>query len=119
MVGPIAGEELTGPILSIMSTREFDSLFLFYTPHTRANSFATSEEVRRRYPQTRVVMTMELILADPKNYSILLSLLTERVRMAKLHLELISLRPCVYCCPCADYEGESGCAPRSSTPLHW
>jgi Regulator of RNA terminal phosphate cyclase len=87
-VGPVAGEELTGPILSILSTREFDSLFLFYTPHTRANALATSEEVQARYPQTRVVMTMELILADPKNYSTLLGLLTERVRIEKLHLEL-------------------------------
>lgn len=88
MVGPVAGEELTGPILSIMSTREFDSLYLFHTPHTRPNAVATSEEILRRYPQCRLTMTMELNIADPKNYSLLLSLLTERVRKEKLHLQL-------------------------------
>ena len=88
MAGPVAGEELTGPILSIMSTREFDSLYLFHTPHTRPNAVATSEEILRRYPQCRVTMTMELNIADPKNYSLLLSLLTERVRKERLHLQL-------------------------------
>jgi len=97
-VGPVAGEELTGPILSIMSTREFDSLFLFCTPHTRANALATADEVKRRYPRTRVVMSMELILADPKNYRILLSLLTERVRKENLHLELQKPHVQAYIC---------------------
>jgi hypothetical protein len=30
--GEVAGEELTGPILSLMGARQFNFLFLFYTP---------------------------------------------------------------------------------------
>ena len=97
-VGPVADEELTGPILSIMSTREFDSLFLFYTPHTRDNALATSEEVQRRHPQTRVVMLMELNIGDPKNYSTLLGCLTQRVRGENLHLELLRPNVQAYIC---------------------
>jgi hypothetical protein len=34
MQGEIAGESLPGPILSMMSGRHFDALYLFHTPHT-------------------------------------------------------------------------------------
>lgn len=46
--GEIAGEELPGPILSIMSARKFNSLYLFFTPHTRANALATIDEITSR-----------------------------------------------------------------------
>jgi hypothetical protein len=52
--GEIAGEELPGPILSIMSAKQFRFLLLFHTPHTRDNALATKTEVSRRYPMCRV-----------------------------------------------------------------
>src|SRR5262249_12819977 len=69
--GEIAGEELPGPILSIMSARKFTSLFLFFTPHTRANALATSNEITRRYADCRVT-AQELPVSDPKDYSSLM-----------------------------------------------
>jgi len=39
----IAAEGLPGPVLSIMSAKKFDSLFLFHTQHTRQNAVATVE----------------------------------------------------------------------------
>src|SRR5437899_8138000 len=65
--GEIAGEELPGPILSIMSAKQFDSLFLFHTPHVHKNALATKTEVSRRYP-TCSVLVHELHISDPKNY---------------------------------------------------
>src|ERR1700758_3401092 len=67
LAGEIAGEELPGPILSIMSARKFCSLFLFFTPHTRENAVATANEVTRRYADCRVT-AYELAVSDPKDY---------------------------------------------------
>ena len=47
----VAGQELPGPILSILSAKQFDSVFLFHTPHTRENALATKDEISRKYPE--------------------------------------------------------------------
>jgi len=78
--GEIAGEELSGPILSIMSARQFDTLFLFHTPHTRENAGATKNEVSNRYPECRV-QVYELPVSDPKDYSSLMGLLARWIRI--------------------------------------
>jgi DNA-binding NtrC family response regulator len=67
----VAGEELPGPILSIMSAKEFDSAFLFHTPHTRENALATEDEMSRKYPECRVQLR-QLPVSDPKDYSSLM-----------------------------------------------
>ena len=79
VVGEIAGEALPGPILSIMSAKKFDSLFLFHTPHTRENATATCNEITGRYPRCRVEMH-ELPVSDPKDYSLLMGTLCRRLR---------------------------------------
>jgi transcriptional regulator with AAA-type ATPase domain len=79
MPSEVAGEEQPGPILSMMAARQFDFLFLFHTPHVRENAEATREEVARRHPKC-VVMTHELPVADPKNYSLLMGHLARKVR---------------------------------------
>jgi transcriptional regulator with PAS, ATPase and Fis domain len=77
--GEIAGEQLPGPILSIMSAKEFRHLFLFHTPHTRAQAVATEKEVSSRYPECQIVVN-ELPVSDPKDYSSVMGRLARTVR---------------------------------------
>jgi hypothetical protein len=51
----IAGEDLLGPILSLVGARKFDILFLFHTPHTRNNALAAASacmSCRSQIPKT-------------------------------------------------------------------
>jgi DNA-binding NtrC family response regulator len=77
--GEVAGEELPGPILSIMDAKQFSSVYLFYTPHTRENALATKAEATQRYPEC-TVKSIELPIADPKNYSSLMGYLGAVIR---------------------------------------
>src|SRR5229473_42744 len=77
--GEIAGEQLPGPILSIMSAKQFGHLFLFHTPHTRENAVATEKEVSDRYPECQIVVN-ELTVSDPKDYSSVMGRLARTVR---------------------------------------
>jgi DNA-binding NtrC family response regulator len=77
--GEIAGEELPGPVLSMMSARSFGLLYLFHTPHTRRHTAATQQEVAQRFPPCRVIVH-ELPATDPKDFSILLGSLTRIIR---------------------------------------
>jgi hypothetical protein len=51
MLTAVAGENQPGPVLSILSAKRFDFLFLFFTPHTRANADATKSHVQKRFPE--------------------------------------------------------------------
>jgi sigma54-dependent transcription regulator len=82
MAGDVAGEEQPGPILSIMSARQFESLLLFYTPHTRENALATRDEVRRRHPDCEI-SAFELPVSDPQDYSSLMGSLARQIRELK------------------------------------
>src|SRR5437899_6202444 len=73
--GEIAGEQLPGPILSIMSAKQFRHLFLFHTPHTREHAADTEREVSSRYPECHIVVN-ELPISDPKDYSSIMGRLT-------------------------------------------
>lgn len=75
----IAGEQLPGPILSIMSAKQFRHLFLFHTPHTREHAVATEKEVSRRYPECQIVVN-ELLVSDAKDYSSVMGHLGRTVR---------------------------------------
>ena len=77
--GEIAGEQLPGPILSIMSAKQFRHLFLFHTPHTRQHAVATEKEVSSRYPECQIIVN-ELPISDPKNYSSVMGRLARTVR---------------------------------------
>src|SRR6266568_1584581 len=94
--GEIAGEELPGPILSIMSAKQFGFLLLFHTPHTRENAVATKTEVSRRYPRCRV-FAHELPISDPKDYSSLMGRLARLVRIFMLKLGLSQTTDCYVC----------------------
>src|SRR5580692_5377177 len=77
--GEIAGERLPGPVLSIMSAKQFQHLFLFHTPHTREHAVATEKEVSSRYPECQIVVN-ELPVSDPKDYSSVMGRLARTVR---------------------------------------
>src|SRR6266404_1048206 len=77
--GEVAGEELPGPILSIMDAKPFNSAYLFHTPHTRENALGTKAEITQRYPEC-MVQLHELAVADPKDYSSLMGQLGLFVR---------------------------------------
>lgn len=94
--GEIAGEELPGPILSIMSAKQFRFLLLFHTPHTRDNALATKTEVSRRYPTCRVFVH-ELSISDPKDYSSLMGRLARLVRILMLKVGLSQTTDCYVC----------------------
>src|SRR5258708_2393400 len=81
--GEIAGEQLPGPILSIMSAKQFRHLFLFHTPHTREQTVATEKEVSSRYPECQIVVH-ELTISDPKDYSSVMGRLARTIRLMKL-----------------------------------
>jgi DNA-binding NtrC family response regulator len=76
--GVVAGEERTGPVLSLLDARPFDRLFLFCTPHTRDNAEATRGEVGGRFPGCAITVR-ELPVSDPKDYSPLMGLLARSV----------------------------------------
>jgi hypothetical protein len=78
MAGEIAGEELPGPILSIMSAKQFRKLFLFHTLHTRENAYASVKAVSSRYPDCQI-SGRELRVSDPKDYSSIIDRLAEVV----------------------------------------
>jgi transcriptional regulator with AAA-type ATPase domain len=75
----IAGEDVPGPILSLMNARQFEHVFLFHTPHTRTNAIATEQEISRRHPQCRI-RTCELPVSDPKDYSKVIDALSPAIR---------------------------------------
>ena len=77
--GEIAGDQLPGPILSLMSAKQFQHLFLFHTPHTREHAAATENEVSNRYPGCQVAVH-ELPVSDPKDYSSVMGHLARTVR---------------------------------------
>jgi DNA-binding NtrC family response regulator len=81
--GELAEEQFPGPILSILSAKKFDSIFLFYTPHTRRNAQETEAEALQRYPDCRITLH-EIPIPDPKNYRMLIGLLRAIVQKLAL-----------------------------------
>lgn len=79
MPSGIEGEEQPGPILSLLSARQFDFLFLFHTPHTRENAAATEREASQRHPSCQITLH-ELPVSDPKDYSSLMGRLARQIR---------------------------------------
>src|SRR5438105_9673710 len=77
--GELAGEDLPGPILSIMNARPIGRLHLFHTPHTGKNAAATQDEVLRRYPQCKV-LHWEVPISDPKDDSCLMGPMSRYLR---------------------------------------
>lgn len=65
--GLVDHEEQPGPILSLLSTRSFDHIFLFDTPTTRKITEETKDTISRLYPAS-VAHVIEINLSDPTSY---------------------------------------------------
>jgi DNA-binding NtrC family response regulator len=81
----IAGGDQSGPILSILASRQFDQVFLFHTPHTRANALATHDVLTRRFPRC-IAALHELPVSDPKDYSALMGSLAHVIAKVRHQL---------------------------------
>lgn len=65
--GLVDQEEQPGPILSLLSTRAFDHIFLFDTPTTSKITQQTNNVISRRHPSIEVHV-LQINLDDPTNY---------------------------------------------------
>jgi len=65
--GLVDQEDQPGPILSLLSTRPFDHIFLFDTPSTQRVTEETKEAISELHRDTEVHV-LEINLSDPTNY---------------------------------------------------
>jgi len=65
--GLIDKEEQPGPILSLLTTRSFNHIFLFDTPSTRRATTETKAAIAKRHHES-VVHVLDINLSDPTNY---------------------------------------------------
>jgi len=65
--GLVDQEEQSGPILSLLSTRSFEHIFLFNTPNTQRVTEETKDAIFKLYGGTEVHV-LETNLSDPTNY---------------------------------------------------
>jgi len=79
--GLVDQEEQPGPILSLLSTRSFDHIFLFDTPTTQRITEETKDAILKLHRGTEVHV-LEINLSDPTNYQ-------EIFRGLRLHIHSI------------------------------
>ena len=77
--GLVNEEEQTGPILSLLSTRSFDHIFLFDTPTTQQITKDTQASISKLYPDANTYI-VEMSLSDPTNYQEILGGLRSHLR---------------------------------------
>ncbi len=65
--GLVDQEEQPGPILSLLSTRSFDHIFLFDTPSTQRVTADTKDAIKKIHHGSEVHV-LEINLADSTNY---------------------------------------------------
>lgn len=65
--GLVDQEEQPGPILSLLTTRSFDHVFLFDTPSTQRVTGETKDAIVKLHRGSEVHV-LEVNLADPTNY---------------------------------------------------
>ena len=70
--GLIDHEEQPGPILSLLSVRSFDRVFLFDTPNTNKITLETEAAIKKLHPDCEVHV-QEISLEDPTNYQAILN----------------------------------------------
>jgi len=63
----VSGQMETGPVLSVLSERDFDHVYLFSTPKTSEITGLTKKEITKRHENTEVSV-IDLPLKDPTNY---------------------------------------------------
>ncbi|MBI3372915.1 MAG: sigma 54-interacting transcriptional regulator [Betaproteobacteria bacterium] len=66
--GPLAENEQAGPILSLLSARQFERVALLSTPNTTQHSRDTRDAIQQRYPQVSTEL-IDVPLTDPTDYA--------------------------------------------------
>ena len=69
--GLVDHEEQPGPILSLLSSRSFDHVFLFDTPSTQRVTEETKDAISKLHRDCKVHV-LEINLNDPTNYEAIL-----------------------------------------------
>lgn len=102
--GLIDQEEQPGPILSLLSSRAFEQVYLFDTPGTRKSTKATRSAISRLHPGTQV-QVLDTNLEDPTDYRQIFKVLRAHVPQiadkagnAKLYIAVASGTPQMHAC---------------------
>ena len=102
--GLVDEEEQPGPILSLLSTRSFDQIFLFDTPTTRKVTEETGLAISKLHPRSTVHI-LEMALSDPTNYREIfrgikghLQRITEEFASARFFVAVASGTPHMHAC---------------------
>lgn len=77
--GLVDQEEQPGPILSLLSARTFEQIFLFSTPATDQLTIDTQEAIKRLYPDI-TVEKLNIMLDDPTDYIAILNGLRKHIQ---------------------------------------
>ncbi|MFC1497168.1 RNA repair transcriptional activator RtcR family protein [Verrucomicrobiota bacterium] len=77
-VGLIGDDQQPGPVLSLVSARQFDKVILFSTPTTEIHTQDTEAALKERHPKLGVRI-IDLPLPDPTAYTAILRLLRKHV----------------------------------------
>lgn len=75
----VGDEEQPGPVLTLLDTGSFETVALFHTPHTEAQTRATEEAIHERHPRVRVQLH-GLGASNPKDFSRLIGLMAPHLR---------------------------------------
>lgn len=84
--GLVDQEEQRGPILSILSARSFERVFLFDTPTTRDISSQTSEAIKTLFPKIDIAV-LDVKIGDPTDYRQILNGLRSHTRRILSEIE--------------------------------
>jgi len=102
--GDVKGEFHPGPILSLLANRKMDRVFLFNTPSTTEITYATRNEIAKRYKNIQAEI-IEMDIVDPTDYGpILKGLRTkfkkigDRYGSARFYISVASGTPQMHVC---------------------
>ncbi|HOE17511.1 MAG TPA: RNA repair transcriptional activator RtcR family protein, partial [Syntrophorhabdaceae bacterium] len=102
--GLVDQEEQPGPILSLLSMRSFDHIFLFDTPSTQQVTRETKEAITKIHRRSEVHV-LKINLTDPTNYKEIfrgirakLPLIVEEFNSARFFVAVASGTPHMHAC---------------------
>jgi transcriptional regulator with PAS, ATPase and Fis domain len=102
--GLVGGEEQPGPVLSLLSARAFDRVYLFSTPTTEEVTEATRAAMANLYPKMEVEI-LGIPLDDPTDYPSILNGLRHHYKQiqdelsgARLYIAVASGTPQMHAC---------------------
>ena len=102
--GLVGQDDQAGPILSLLSARSFDRVYLFSTPNVGPLTLATKRVITSLYPATDVEI-LDIVLDDPTDYLAILrglrkhvGVIQEKFSNASLYVAVASGTPQMHAC---------------------